>query len=347
MEVALVRYGEIGLKSRRVRSWMERILRRNIEKMSGGKTLKQGPRILVLGGDWEALGRTFGVVSWSPAVEVRADLEEIKEKALELYTGGSFRITTQRITKDFPMTSLEINREVGAYIVERMGAKVDLKNPDVDIGVEIIGKKAYLFTEKKKGPGGLPVGVEGDAVLLFSGGIDSPVAGWMIGRRGVRIHPFHLELGVNPEPVLKRLNRWFPYEFKLKRVKIDREEVKRVLEREKRTSYIFLVMKALMYRRAEEYAEDIGADALITGETIGQVSSQTLRNLRVLDTMVNMLVLRPLVGMDKEEVVKMAKEIGTYEESIKIPEPCAKIPYKPTVRADPEVLRELVEKVEG
>ena len=347
MEVALVRYGEIGLKSRRVRAWMERILRKNLEAMTGGRTLKRGPRILVVGGDWEAIGRTFGVVSWSPSVEVRADLEEIKEKALELYTGGTFRISTQRITKDFPLTSLEINREVGAYIVEKRGAKVDLGNPEVDIGIEIIGDRAYLFTKRIKGPGGLPMGVEGDAVLLFSGGIDSPVAGWLVGKRGVRIHPFHAELGKDPSSVLKVLNRWFPYEMKMKRIKIDRERIDQVLKRERRTSYTYLVVKALIYIRAQEYAEGLGADALVTGETIGQVSSQTLRNLRALDSLVSIPVLRPLVGMDKEEVIALAKRIGTYEESIKIPEPCARIPYKPVIRADPEVLRHLVEEVEG
>ena len=132
----------------------------------------------------------------------------------------------------------------------------------------------------------------------------------------------------------------------MKRMKIDRERIEQVLKREKRTSYTYLVVKALMYRRAQEYAEDLGADALVTGETIGQVSSQTLRNLRALDSLVSIPVLRPLVGLDKEEVVALAKRIGTYEESIKIPEPCARIPYKPVIRADPEVLRYLVEEVE-
>ncbi len=347
MEVALVRYSELGLKSDRVRRRMERKLMENIEKQTGGKAFKRAARILVVGGEWERLSKVFGVASWSPAVEVRADLEEIKEAALRLYSGGTFRITAQRVTKDFPLTSMEINREVGAYIVDKTGAKVDLKNPDVEIGVEIIGRRAYLFTERHGGPGGLPVGVEGDVVLLFSGGIDSPVAGWMVGKRGVEIHPFHLHVGIDVSPVLKRLSEWFPVDLSLHVEPFDRERVEEVLKRRGKTSYFYLVFKGILFRRAEAYAEEIGADALVTGESIGQVSSQTLKNLRALDSLVNITVLRPLAGLNKEEIVSLARRIGTYQESARLPEPCARIPYKPVTSASPEVLRELVEEVEG
>ncbi len=349
MEVALVRYGEISLKSDRVRKRMERQLMENIELQTGGKTFKKAARIIVVGGNWERLSKVFGVVSWSPSVEVRADLEEIAEAAVELLKShrGTFKVETQRVTKDFPMTSLEISKEVGARIVDRLGLGVDVKTPDVVLGVEIMGRRAYVFRKRFEGPGGLPVGVEGDAVLLFSGGIDSPVAGWMIGKRGVTIHPIHFYAGVDVSGVLKKLSEWFPRELELRTERIDRERVMEVLRRKGRLSYTYLVLKGIMFRRAEAFAEEIGADAIVTGESVGQVSSQTLRNLRALDSLVSISVLRPLAGLNKDEIVELARKVGTYEESIRLPEPCARIKVKPVVKADPKVLKELVEEVEG
>ncbi len=344
MEVALVRYGEIALKSDRVRREMEQQLARNIEAQTGGRVFKRAARLIVVGGEWEKLSKVFGIVSWSPAMEVRADMEEIKEAALRLYSGGSFRISAQRVTKDFPLTSMEINKEVGAYIVEKTGAKVDLSNPDIDIGVEIIGKKAYIFRERVEGPGGLPVGVEGDVVLLFSGGIDSPVAGWLLGKRGVGIHPFHLFMGVDVENVLKKLWEWFPGEENLRVSSFDRDRLFFILKRLKAEHYYYMALKGIMYREAESYAKDIGAYAIATGETIGQVSSQTLHNLVILSRLVEIPVIRPLIGFDKEEVVSMAKRIGTYEESIKLKDPCADVKIKAVTRAREEILRTILEE---
>ncbi len=344
---AVVRYGEIGLKSDRVRRRMERQLMKNIRKRAGGYVKKLASRIILYEGDEEKLSKVFGVVSWSPALEVRADIEEIKEAALELYTGGTFRVRARRVTKDFPLTSPEINRVVGAFIVEKRGASVDLNNPRIEIGIEIIGRRAFVFTRTVKGPGGLPVGVEGDAVLLFSGGIDSPVAGWLIGKRGVRIFPFHIRSGVNIYSVLKILSTWFPDDLPLKEVDFPREKILKVLERRNKKSYFHMVFKAVLYRLASEYAEEIGAEFLVTGESIGQVASQTLHNLSVLSRLSPLPVLRPLAGLDKEEVVKLARHIGTYEVSSRLPEPCATIKIKPVTYANEQILRELVEEVMG
>lgn len=342
---ALARYGEIGLKSDRVRKRMERQLMENIRKQTGGHVKKIAARLVVYGGDQEMLSKVFGVVSWSPVIEVSANIEEIKEAALKLYSGGTFRITARRVTKDFPLTSPEINKEVGAFIVERTNARVDLKNPDVEIGIEVIGKKAYLFTKTIKGPGGLPVGVEGDAVLLFSGGIDSPVAGWLVGKRGVRIFPFHLRSGIDVTPVLNILSAWFPGDLTLKEVDFPREKIISVLIKKNKMSYFHMVFKAVLYNLASEYAKDIGADFLVTGESIGQVASQTLHNLSVLSKLSPLPVLRPLVGFSKEEIVDLAKKIGTYDISSRIPEPCAEIKIKPVTHADEQILKELVEEV--
>lgn len=153
-------------------------------------------------------------------------------------------------------------------------------------------------------------------------------------------------MGIDPTPVIRKLSEWYPEELSLHIEAFDRERVMDVLKRRNKTSYFHLVFKGILFRRAQEYANDLGADALITGESIGQVSSQTLRNLRALDSLVDITVLRPLAGLNKEEIVTLAKKIGTYEESARLPEPCAKIPFKPVTSADPEILKELVEEVE-
>ncbi len=344
--MVLARYSELALKSPRVRKRLERLLIDNIERQTGGRARKEASRIIVEGAPVEEVARVFGVKSASPAIRVRSDMGEIREAALSLYKGGTFAVRARRVTKDFPLTSMEIAKEVGSHIVEQ-GGKVDLINPGTEIGIEIVGKHAYIYTTTYEGPGGLPVGSQGRGVLLFSGGIDSPVAGWMMGKRGVEVHPLYVKLGVPPFNVLDRLSSWFPYEMTLEMV--EGEEVARKLyeglERRGKLPYMNLLLKVYMYREGERYAEEIGADMIITGESLGQVSSQTARNLRLLDETVSIMVARPLIGMNKEEIEEVARKIGTYEESIQLPEPCKFLKVKPVTRADPEVFRELVEEV--
>ncbi len=349
MDVAVVRYGEISLKSDRVRKYMEKTLMKNIEAQTGGKAFKRASRIEVVGGNWEILSKVFGVVSWSPAKVVRADIDEIKEAALEIVKGSgasTFSVRAQRVTKDFPLTSPEINKIVGAFIVKNTGMKVDLEEPDIEVGIEIVGKKAYIFKERIKGPGGLPYGVEGKVLVLFSGGIDSPVSAWMMGRRGAEVGLYHMHVGVDISGVYNKLSEWFPYRPVLIVDSFPFDKVHNMLLRKNLTSYYYVLFKAIIYRRAEEIAEEKGYISIVTGESIGQVSSQTLHNISVLDRIVNITVLRPLIGLNKNEIIDYAKYIGTYEESIKLGEPCAEIKYKPVTKADPNILAELLEEVE-
>jgi thiamine biosynthesis protein ThiI len=186
----VVRYSEIGLKSAQSRRSMERTLIHNIQACVGHVRIKHGlGRIIVDTDDARSLARVFGVASVSPALEVKADLESIEDAALKLYTKGSFRVSCRRITKDTKETSMEMMRKIGAYIQKETGAGVSLKKYDVDIGIEILRGKAYLFNTRLKGPAGLPLGTQGKAVMRFDGSERAVAAAYLVMKRGVEIIP--------------------------------------------------------------------------------------------------------------------------------------------------------------
>ncbi|HID08894.1 TPA: hypothetical protein EYP13_01555 [Candidatus Micrarchaeota archaeon] len=323
--VVVVRHSEIALKSRPVRIRFERQLVKNLERQTGGRAHREAARIILRGGDWEKVGNVFGVKSYSPAILVPADLEEMKRAALSLYNGeGSFAVRTRRVTKDVPWTSPEINRIVGGYLKEKTGARVDLKNAELNVGIEIINGKAYVFRDVLPGPGGLPVGVAGRVLHLFSGGIDSPVAAWRLAKRGV--HPTLLFVNVAGAAqealvyeVYGRLAEWFPY---LNFYVIEAPDVLDRIVDVVPEGYRQVVFKAFLYRVADAVAEELDIPALSTGEVLSQVSTQTLDSLVVLERFTGRPVFRPLISYDKDEIVALARQIGTLEASECVPEIC-------------------------
>ena len=191
---SVVRYSEIGLKSPQSRMSMERVLVRNIRACVGDVKVITGlGRIIVHSDDAESLSRVFGIASVSPAAEVAADMKEIKKASLELYTGGSFRVSCRRITKDTKETSMDIMRDVGAYIQEKTGAKVDLENYNVEIGIEILRKRAYVFNTRIAGPAGLPLGTQGKVARAFDGSGRAAAAAYLMMKRGVEVVPIGKE----------------------------------------------------------------------------------------------------------------------------------------------------------
>ena len=191
---SVVRYSEIGLKSPQSRMSMERILIRNIQACVGDVKVATGlGRIIVQSGDAGSLSRVFGIASVSPAEEVAADLKEIRKAALALYTSGSFRVSCRRITKDTKETSMDIMRDVGAYIQEKTRAKVDLENYDVEIGIEILRKRAYVFNKRIAGPAGLPLGTQGKVAMAFDGSGRAAASAYLMMKRGVEVIPIGKE----------------------------------------------------------------------------------------------------------------------------------------------------------
>ncbi len=350
----IVRYGELWTKSEVTRRRMESALTANIRRALSGLDFslrRWRGRIFVDSPSAEEaadrLSRVFGVVSVSPAVTVDKDVESIASAALELARariapGRSFAVRAHRADKRFPLTSPEIQRRVGGRIKSEIGAKVDLKSPEVEIWVEV-SDRAYVYDRVVRGPGGLPYGTQGRAVMLFSGGIDSPVAAWMVARRGVRLDFLFFNPGV-PEAeehahrVYRYLkDRWYVEgEFYV----YDGGEVAWQILSRVREGLRQVVLKRVMYRLAQELARRTGALAVVTGESIGQVSSQTLTNLAVIEEAVDVPVIRPLAGLDKDEAVGWARRIGTYDLSIQIKEFCSLERHSNASATLEEIIRE-------
>jgi thiamine biosynthesis protein ThiI len=249
--------------------------------------------------------------------------------------------------------SQEKTIELADLILARFqGLKVNLSAPDMTIHVEIRGQDCYLFKDSIKGAGGIPLGVEGKLVALFSGGIDSPVAAWMMMKRGCKIIPVYVDL-FSDESTLRRaravadaLKKWQP-DLEMIVVRDSYlENAAKCLAQKGLQRYTCLICKRRMYRVAQQVAEEIGSKGIVTGESLGQVASQTLDNLYVLDYGSTMPVYRPLIGFDKVDAEKIAREIGTFEPSILPASSCSAVPFKPSTKAKLDMIQKIEEMLE-
>jgi thiamine biosynthesis protein ThiI len=342
--------GEIATKARGTRRRFQRSLVHNIRDAleSSGITCRvdaRWSRILVEAADSSAgrrIASVFGVSSVSQ-VEARlaADLNEIVRVGESLYAdrvkGKRFGVWA-RTADRYSFTSHDIKVELGAALNQY--AEVHLDDPDIAIWVEVRDDEAFLYSEKIPGVGGLPVGVEGKAVCLISGGFDSAVAAWMMLKRGISLDYVFCNLAGEAYErsvlsVAKILaDVWSAGDHPRFHV-IDFTDPVEQLKRGAQPKYWQVVLKRLMYRAAEHVAEEIGAEAIVTGEAVGQVSSQTLGNLRAIDDVATLPVLRPLVGLDKPEIIERAEHIGTAVLSKYIREHCAILPDRPVTHAKP------------
>lgn len=366
MTLILLRYGEIGLKGQN-RVYFCRKLRRNVRECLktndlAGRVWQEGQRLyLETDRPQEAIAavqQVFGIVSLSPVVEVAADLEAIAQEAVAVAQKAgvgparSFRITAQRADKSFPATSPQIERQVGAAVVAATGAPVNLSRPDVEIGVELQPGRALVFGETVAGPNGLPVGSQGRVVALLSGGIDSPVAAWLMLKRGCGVIPLHFS--TNPAQteqvlaIVEALNH-HAYGWRLRPIILSHQEALAPtlarLQELHRERWACLFCKRTMLTRAAEIAEEMGAAALVTGDSLGQVASQTLSNLEVISYGIPKPILRPLIGLDKTEIMALARHIGTYEASTRQSHTCPFLPTRPLTQASVPHLLKLLEQM--
>lgn len=290
----------------------------------------------------ERLHRVFGVANFSPAYRVSLDLETIKQTLGQLVqplTFRSFRIKARRGNKSFPLNSVQINEEVGAFIKQLTGARVDLEGAELTIHIEVLAREAFCYFEKLPGPGGLPVGVSGKVVCLLSGGLDSPVAAYRMMKRGAcavflhfHSHPFLSRASQEKARELARLLTQYQYASRLYLVPFG--ELQREVVLSCPVPLRVVLYRRLMLRIAEAVAHQEHALALVTGESLGQVASQTLENISVIQEVASLPVLRPLIGMDKEEIIQQAQQIDTYEISIVPDQDCCQlfVPKHPAVR---------------
>ncbi len=368
MEYLICRYHEVGLKLKN-RNFFENKLIENIKKaltkVYFETVRKISGRILVklsLEGQKnqkevsERIKKVFGIVNFSFALKTEQDLNKIKEESFHLLQDKNiktFKIQTQRIQKNFPFSSQEVNKEVGAFIVEKLQKKVDLKKPDLTCFIEIVENSAFLFLEKIKGRGGLPVGSTGKIILLISGGIDSPVAGFRLMKRGAKIiflhfHSYPLTDRSSIEKTKKLVEILNQYQFESKLYLIPFSEAQKEIFQKTKEKFRVILYRRLMFKIAEAIAEKERALALATGENLGQVASQTLENIGVIEEITKLPVLRPLIGQDKEEIIEEAKNIGTFEISIIPQEDCCSlfIPPHPATKAKLEEIKQEEKKLD-
>jgi thiamine biosynthesis protein ThiI len=346
----IVRYGEIGTKSRRTRRNIEAVLIKNIKHVTGKAKINQEfGRIFIESDSTELarkVARVFGVVSTSIAVKTTSEKKDIIKEGLErakksIKKGDTFAVNARR-TGEHEYTSQDIEIELGAKIVEATGAKVKLKGPDQTVHVEVRDKDAYIFESIIDGVGGLPLGSQGLVVVLLSGGIDSPAAAWMMMKRGVEIICVHLDNSklfgdfgrLRATEAIEVLSTW---DGKIKTYMVPQCDI---LEEIRASGKLTCVLcKRVMLKAAEIIAKREGAKAIITGDNLGQVASQTLDNLTVIDRAVEMPVLRPLVGMDKMDIVRLAQKIGTYEISIQFAPCCWGPPKYPATKSTMKIVK--------
>lgn len=293
-----------------------------------GKVFIETTNIDDMDGIIEKTRKIFGIVSISPSIKVEKDAEKIYEKAVELFgylkekqNIKTFKVNTKRGDKNFPIKSMDFSAEAGGKILAAFNdVSVDVHNPDAEILIDI-KKSCYISSEKIKTVGGMPVGSCGRALLLLSGGIDSPVAGYMIAKRGVAVnaiyfhtYPFTSERA--NEKVKQLKERLEEYCGKIKLFAINILEVHKAIKEFCREDETTILARRFMMRIAERIARENNMEMLITGESLGQVASQTMKSMIVIENAIDMPILKPLIGMDKTEIIERAREIGTYETSI-------------------------------
>jgi len=292
----------------------------------------------------DRLGHLFGLHSMAPAAVTARDVDAIAEAAIaearELAAGTTFKIESNRRDKSFPLTSTELSRQVGGRVQQATGLPVDVHRPARVIRVELTEESGFVFSRMVPGPGGLPIGTAGHVGLLLSGGIDSPVAGWSAMRRGctlsaIYFHSFPFTGDRTKEKVLDLARKLAVWHGPLKLHVVHFTEVQKALRAAGPAELAVVLYRRMMMRAASRIAVAEGGKALVTGENLGQVASQTLDNLAVIEEAAGLPVLRPLVTFDKSEIIERAEKIGTYELSIQPYDDCCSlfVPRHPATRA--------------
>src|SRR5437016_3824039 len=359
MHYVIAHYHELALKGRNRPFLVDRLVRNLREALRGVTHChveSLAGRIRISLDDptqWSTiktrLDAVFGLANFAPAVHVSSELEVMTKaicESVQSLSFHTFRVTTKRADKSYPLTSMDVNRHVGAAVVERTGAHVNLDNPEFTIYIEIMGSGAYYYYERFPGAGGLPVGMSGKVACLLSGGIDSPVAAYRMMKRGCRVvfihfhgHPFVSRASADKAEELARHLTRHQYYSRLYLVPFG--ELQRQVVLSTPAPLRVVLYRRLMIMIAEELANSTKCWALVTGDSLGQVASQTAGNISAVDEAATLPFLRPLIGMDKIEITRQAEAIGSYETSIEPDQDCCRLfmPANPSTQAHLEQVR--------
>ena len=352
----LIRYAELALKGKN-RSVFEKRLQENVkialkpyrDKIKIIRTF--GRMFIELNGQdhepiVEKLQRVFGIHSFSLAIKVDNEIDKIKEGALSAIQAletkpNTFKVNAKRSFKNFPIGSQALNHEVGGHVLYHLNhLKVDVHHPDVEVKVEVRETSTYISCAVYKGSGGLPVGTSGKVVLMLSGGIDSPVAGYLAMKRGVKVEAihFHSPPYTNErakQKVIDLAKVLTEYGGSIKLHIVPFTNIQKLIHQNIPSNYTMTIMRRMMLRISERIASNQKAIAIATGESLGQVASQTLHSMNTINEVTNLPVIRPLVTMDKLEVIEVAQKIGTYDLSILPFEDCCTIFLPPETKTKP------------
>jgi thiamine biosynthesis protein ThiI len=353
--VTLIHYGELSLKGKN-RSLFENKLKENIERETGGKVTKYRGRFVLENGEPEHLKNVFGISWYAEAIRVDKNYDSIRDLILSKlndYLPGknSFGVFVKRSDKSFPYISMELERKIGSEISKTYSIKVNLKSPELSVFIEI-ADDVYLYFRKKQGLKGLPVDVSGNVLSLLSGGIDSPVASYLMMKRGCRVNFIHFHVftkntlvnDTKMRHIFESLNKYqgnsriflVPYyQFEMA-----------FLEAVNTRGYELILFRRFMVRVAEGIVLKNGFKALVTGDSLGQVASQTMENIAQITKTVSIPIFQPLIAYDKQEIVDLAKKIDTYELSIENYKDCCSIvSSNPRTKANTKQILELEERM--
>ena len=351
-KMILIKYGELTTKKAN-RNFFIKTLTTNIQNVLKNydvKIKKDRVRMFIEANDdillevENKLKKVFGLHGITICYKVNTNIEEIKNLSLDIINkeaGKTFKVITKRADKNFSIPSMEFNNVIGGHILKNTNLKVDVHNPDINLYIEIRDNGTYIYTNEIRGIGGYPVGIQGKGMLMLSGGIDSPVAGYLALKRGVMIEglyfesPPHTSLEAKNK-VIKLANILDEYAGGIKLHVVPFNKLQEEIFKKCPHDYMITIMRRMMYRIAERYAKKRNCKILINGESIGQVASQTLSSMSVINNVVNMPVIRPVACLDKLEIIDIAEKIGTYETSILPFEDCCTVfvPKHPVINPD-------------
>ena len=366
-DIILVKLGEIILKGLNRRSFEQKLManmRRKIAPYGNLSVYCLQSTVYVeakdeeadVGAAFEALKKVFGIITLTKAAACEKDKDAITALAKEylkedLEKAASFKVESKRSDKSFPLTSIELSQYVGGELSEAFpDIKVEMHDPELTVFIEVRDKAAYVHSSPVKGAGGMPVGSNGKAVSLLSGGIDSPVSTYMITKRGVKVIPVHFfsfpyTSEAAKEKVLELAHILEDYCGKLTVEIVPFTRIQEEIRDKCPEEYFTLIMRRFMMRIAERIANNYGAKAIVTGENLGQVASQTMEAMASTQSVISMPVLQPLIGMDKEEIIALARKLGTFDTSVLPYEDCCTVFTPRHPRTHPNI--EDVEKAES
>ncbi len=365
-EFILLRFGELTLKGKNRLQFENRVLsqiQRQLEPFPSVKLHKTYGRVLIAlhGEPYEEvkkrLLRIFGLASFSPVARADLDLASIQKKSLEVIQAAqnkpqTFKVSAKRAYKPFPSRSMELNHQIGGYILKHMDGsiRVDVHHPDLELHVDARQEGAYIYSEVIPALGGLPIGSSGKAMLMLSGGIDSPVAGWLAMKRGLKLeavhfHSFPYTSERAQQKVIDLAAKLAVYSIDMKVHMVPFTEIQTRLNQQGNNHLLITFMRRAMMRITEKLAKKREAGAIVTGESLGQVASQTLTSMDVIGRVVNIPILRPLVAMDKQEIIQLSQQIDCYDISILPYEDCCTlfVPKAPSTKPNLRV----VERIEA